>query len=198
MLFQKIFFSQIDWPALQKDFSSKKNRDLRHAYCARFSVKERDLIKVQWTKKMIESQKHILFFDFLEKYFPPDNAAKHNFVKEDKTVVQSSQKNIEKIEEMLSDLKINQNKTSTFEIHHKKTSDFPDIDSIPSNSSSSDNLNCSVLTKSEEQENLFLTLISKIENPELKEKYFKKLKKKDANKTSKSKISLDETLKKNF
>jgi hypothetical protein len=72
----KDFFSLIDWPALQKDFSSKKNTDLRHAYRARFSERERDLIKVQWTRKMIESQKHILFFDFLQKYFPFDNASK--------------------------------------------------------------------------------------------------------------------------
>jgi hypothetical protein len=89
----KDFFSQIDWPALQKDFSSKKNRDLRHAYRARFSERERDLIKVQWTRKMIESQKHILFFDFLQKHFPSDNVlnvVKKNFVKEDKTVVKSS------------------------------------------------------------------------------------------------------------
>jgi GTP-sensing pleiotropic transcriptional regulator CodY len=136
---------------LQKDFSSKENRDLRHACRARFSERERDLIKVQWTRKMIESQKHILFFDFLQKYFPSDNAVKQNF--EDETVVQSSQKNIEKIEEMLSDLKINQNKASTFVIHQKKTSDFPNTDSIPSDFPSFDNLNhmnCSVLTKSEE------------------------------------------------
>jgi hypothetical protein len=42
---------------------------------------------------MIESQKHILFFDFLQKHFPSDNAlnvVKKNFVKEDKIVVQSS------------------------------------------------------------------------------------------------------------
>jgi hypothetical protein len=42
---------------------------------------------------MIESQKHILFFDFLQKHFPSDNAlnvVKKNFVKEDKTVVKSS------------------------------------------------------------------------------------------------------------
>jgi regulator of replication initiation timing len=46
---------------------------------------------------------------------------------------------------------------------------------------------------------LFITLISKIENPQLKEEYFKKLKKtmiKEAIKPSKSKISLDETLEK--
>jgi hypothetical protein len=42
----KGFFSQIDWLELQKDFSSKKNRDLRHAYRARFSERETDLIKV--------------------------------------------------------------------------------------------------------------------------------------------------------
>ncbi|KAL4610867.1 hypothetical protein ACB092_08G083300 [Castanea dentata] len=55
-----------------------------------------------------------------------------------------------------------------------------------------------VLTKSEEQENLLINLISQIDNPELKEEYFKKLKKtliKDENdKRPKSKISLDETL----
>jgi hypothetical protein len=80
----KGFFSQIDWPALQKDFSSKKNRDLRHTYHARFSEREKDLIKVQWTRKMIESQKHILFFDFLQEHFPSDNAlnvVKKNFLK---------------------------------------------------------------------------------------------------------------------
>jgi hypothetical protein len=44
---------------------------------------------------------------------------------------------------------------------------------------------------------LLITFISKIENPELKEEYLKKLKKlmvKDVNKPSKSRISLDETL----
>jgi hypothetical protein len=53
-----------------------------------------------------------------------------------------------------------------------------------------------VLTKSEEQEDLLITLISKIENPELKEEYLKKLKTfmvKDVNKPSQSRISLEET-----
>jgi hypothetical protein len=60
---------------------------------------------------------------------------------------------------------------------------------------------CSVPTKSEEQEDLLITLISKIENPELKKEYLKKLKKtmiKDTNKPSKSKISLVETLERFF
>ena len=34
-----------------KDFSSKKNRDLQHAYHARFLEREKDLINVQWTEK---------------------------------------------------------------------------------------------------------------------------------------------------
>jgi hypothetical protein len=62
--------------------------------------KERDLIKVQWIKKMIESQKHILFFDFLQKHFPYDNilnVVKKNFVKEDKTIVKSSHSPLENI-----------------------------------------------------------------------------------------------------
>jgi cell division protein FtsB len=262
----KDFFSLIDWPALQKDYSSKKNKDLRHAYLARFSEKERDFIKVQWARKMIKSQKHILFFDFLQKYFPFDNAlnvVKKNFVKEDKTVVKSSHppltnilidynkdsvkgspfksttdvspenrmiieqnnfinqslhtigQQLDRIEEKLIspssskienplisipkkkkslDSKIDQNQTSTSEFHQKKTSEFSNTDSISSDFSSFDKLNhmnCSVLTKSEKQEDFLMTLISKIENPELKEKYLKKLKK---NKISKSKISLDETL----
>ena len=56
---------------------------------------------------------------------------------------------------------------------------------------------CNVSTKANEQEDFLITLISKIENPELKEKYLKKHKKtmiKGANKPSKSKISLEETL----
>ena len=54
-----------------------------------------------------------------------------------------------------------------------------------------------VLTKFEEKEDLLITLISKIENAELKEEYLKKLKKtmiKDINKPVGAKISLDETL----
>jgi hypothetical protein len=104
----------------------------------------------------------------------------------------NSQKNIKEFKKKFSDFKI--------EFHQKKTSEFSDTDSISPNFPSSDKLNhmnCSVLTKTEKQEDLLMTLISKIENPELKEKYLKNLKKtmiKDVNKPSKSKISLDETL----
>ena len=58
--------------------------------------------QLQWTEKMIESQKHILFFDFLQKYFPSDldntlNVVKKKFVKEDKTIVKSSHPPLENI-----------------------------------------------------------------------------------------------------
>ena len=58
----KDFISQIDWLALQKDFSLKKNQALRHTYRAKFSEQERSAIKIQWTEKMIEFQKHFFFF----------------------------------------------------------------------------------------------------------------------------------------
>jgi hypothetical protein len=49
---------------------------------------------------MIKSQKHILFFDFLQKHFPSDNilnVVKKNFVKQDKTIVKSSHPPLENI-----------------------------------------------------------------------------------------------------
>jgi hypothetical protein len=57
----KYLFSQNNWPALHKDFSSKENRMLHHAYYAKF-LKKRDQIKVHWTEKMIESQKQNFIF----------------------------------------------------------------------------------------------------------------------------------------
>ena len=50
---------------------------------------------------MIKSQKHILFFDFLQKYFPFNdnilNVVKKKFVKEDKSIVNSSHPPLETI-----------------------------------------------------------------------------------------------------
>jgi hypothetical protein len=50
---------------------------------------------------MIESQKHILFFDYLKKYFTLDdntiNVVKKKFVKEDKSVVKASYPPLENI-----------------------------------------------------------------------------------------------------
>jgi hypothetical protein len=118
------FFDQIDWTALHKDFSSKENRIFRHAYRAKFSEKERDQIKVQWTEKMISSRKHILFFDFLQKYFPLDdntlNVVKKKFTKEDKTVVNASHPPLEKI---LIDVKGVTVKASPFKMPKE---DYPD------------------------------------------------------------------------
>jgi hypothetical protein len=58
-----------------------------------FLSKKDLLLKFSGQKKMIKSQKHILFFDFLKRYYSPANVlnvVKRNFVKEDKTIVKSS------------------------------------------------------------------------------------------------------------
>jgi hypothetical protein len=80
-----------------------------------------------------------------------------------------SQKNIEKIEEMLSELKISQ--ASSSKTITPISQQFSDSDSISFHDSNKKA--CSVLTKSEEQKNLFITLISKIENPELRKNILK-------------------------
>ena len=113
---------------------------------------------------MIKFQKHISFFDFLQKYFPSDNTP--NDVK--KT---NSEKNIEKVEKMLSDLKIEQPRISNpFKTVLPISQQFSNLDSTPSHDSTDSYCNkskiCNVLTKFEEQENLLITLISKFENPE--------------------------------
>ena len=112
---------------------------------------------------MIEFQKHILFFDFLQKYFPSDdtpNIDKKNFVKEDKISPTSldlktnSQKNIERVKKMLSDLKIEQPRI----FNPSKTvlpifQQFSNLDSTSSHDSIDSCCNrskiCNILTKFE-------------------------------------------------
>ena len=88
---------------------------------------------------------------------------------------------------------------------NSETSDSPNI-KIGCRDSCCDTINVlskgcktiNVLTKGEEQKNLLINLISQIDNPELKEKYLKKLKKtlikNENDKKMKAKINLDETL----
>jgi len=85
-------FHDFDWPSLQKDFNSKENLQHRIVYTKTFSSSEKDLIKLQWAEKMIETQKHIVFFDFLQSLKPSIlNVVKKPFVKAKKnTVVQAS------------------------------------------------------------------------------------------------------------
>ena len=89
----------IDMVALFDEFKSTKNKEKRKSYHATFEQKEKDYVKRKWKEKMHELQKHILFFDFIENYYISKNISKNsldmvkkksNFVKEDKTVVQSS------------------------------------------------------------------------------------------------------------
>jgi hypothetical protein len=73
---------------------------------------------------MIVSRKHILFFDFLQKYFPLDdntlNVVKKKFTKEDKSVVNASHPPLENI---LIDVKGVSVKASPFKM---PKNDFPD------------------------------------------------------------------------
>ena len=86
-----------------------------------FQKKKEISLRSNGWKKMIKFQKHILFFDFLQKHFPSHNilnVVKKNFVKEDKTIVKSSRPPLENI---LIDCKWVTVKGSPF----KSTSDVP-------------------------------------------------------------------------
>jgi hypothetical protein len=81
--------------------------------------------------------------------------------------------------------------------HSASESSDKNVFKISCNKSYCESKFCNVTSKKEEQENLLITLISKIENDELKDEYLKKLKKTmkhEIGKSVKTKISLDETL----
>lgn len=67
---KKMGFHDLDWPSLEKDFCSEENRQKRLIYFKYFSEKEKDLLKLQWVEKMLEEQRHTLFFEFLRKVKP--------------------------------------------------------------------------------------------------------------------------------
>jgi hypothetical protein len=62
-----------------------------------FSQNERDLLKLQWVEKMLEEQRHTLFFDFLQKVKPSVlNVIKKPFVlAKDNTIVKASHPPVE-------------------------------------------------------------------------------------------------------
>jgi hypothetical protein len=94
---KKLGFNDLDWPSLKKDFRSEENRHKIIIYFKSFSQKEQDLIKLQWVEKMLEEQRHTLFFDFLQKVKPGVlNVVKKHFVlAEDNTVVKASHPPVE-------------------------------------------------------------------------------------------------------
>ena len=74
---------------------SNEKRRFNHAI---FKNQEKTYVKRKWKEKMHELQKHILFFDFVENYYIPQNIPKKNslnmvnksnFAKEDKIIVRS-------------------------------------------------------------------------------------------------------------
>jgi len=94
---KKMGFNDLDWSSLEKDFRSEENRQKRIIYFKSFSQKEQDLLKLQWVEKMLEEQRHTLFFDFLLKIKPGIlNVVKKPFVlAEDNNVVKDSHPPVE-------------------------------------------------------------------------------------------------------
>jgi hypothetical protein len=94
---KKMGFHDLDWHSLEKDFRFEENRQKRFIYFKSFSQKEQDLLKLQWVEKMLEEQRHTLFFDFLQKVKPDVlNVVKKPFVlAEDNTVVKASHPHVE-------------------------------------------------------------------------------------------------------
>jgi hypothetical protein len=93
----------LDWPSLQNDFLSKENSMKRLIFANSFLKFGKDLIKREWAEKMVEEQKHILFFDYFESIklgvlniSNVLNVVKKPFVlAKDKTVVKASHPPIE-------------------------------------------------------------------------------------------------------
>ena len=55
--------------SLFNKFKFTKNKEKRKSYHATFDQKEKDHVKRKWKEIMIQLQKHILFFDFLENHY---------------------------------------------------------------------------------------------------------------------------------
>ena len=69
---------EIDMIALFDKFKFAKNKDKRKSYHATFDQKEKDRVKRKWKQRMHELQKHILFFDFVEKYYVSKTISKNS------------------------------------------------------------------------------------------------------------------------
>ena len=64
--------------ALFDKFKFAKNKDKRKSYHATFDQKEKDRVKRKRKQRMHELQKHILFFDFVEKYYVSKTISKNS------------------------------------------------------------------------------------------------------------------------
>ena len=90
---------EIDWDSLYNEFMLASNKTKRKYFQDNFAQLDKDRVKRKWLEMMNQLKKHILFFDFLENHYVPNNEVskqhlyvikKSNFVKIDKTIVRSS------------------------------------------------------------------------------------------------------------
>ena len=81
---------EVDLVLLYDEFMLSKNRIKRKYFQNNFAQSDKNHVKSKWLEKMKQLKKHILFFDFLENYYVPNNEIskqhlsvirKSNFVK---------------------------------------------------------------------------------------------------------------------
>ena len=81
---------EVDLIPLYDEFMLSKNQIKRKYFQNNFAQSDKNHVKSKWLEKMKQLKKHILFFDFLENYYVPNNETskqhlsmmkKSNFVK---------------------------------------------------------------------------------------------------------------------
>ena len=98
---------EVDLVPLYDEFMLSKHRTKRKYFQDNFTQSEKNRVKRKWLEKMNQLKKHILFFDFLENHYVPNDEVskqdlsvikKSNFVKAiDKAIVRSSHPPLETI-----------------------------------------------------------------------------------------------------
>ena len=64
---------EVDLVPLYDEFMLSKNQIKRKYFQNNFAQSDKNHVKSKWLEKMKQLKKHILFFDFLENYYAPNN-----------------------------------------------------------------------------------------------------------------------------
>ena len=66
-------FFEVDLVPLNDEFMLSKNQIKRKYFQNNFAQSEKNRVKSKWLEKMKQLKKHILFFDFLENHYVPND-----------------------------------------------------------------------------------------------------------------------------
>ena len=69
---------EVDLVPLYDEFMLSKNRIKRKYFQDNFAQSEKNRVKSKWLEKMKQLKKHILFFDFLENHYVPNDKVSNN------------------------------------------------------------------------------------------------------------------------